>query len=163
MIMLLIEYSSRAPWLAYCAFILFLVGALSDWLDGYIARKMEEITDLGKFVDQLADKAFVTGLLCVFTAQAEISYWVLAVIVLRDTYVSGIRMVAASRGTVIAANYWGKIKTVIQLVLIGALLINRISPIFHALFIVLAGWVTVAITLLSAVSYSSFPKKGITK
>ena len=157
-IILLIEFSGNNSLLLWLSFILFILGALSDWLDGYVARKHKEITDLGKFVDQLADKAFVTGILCVLTYLQAVSYWVVAVIVLRDTFVNGLRMISASKGTVVAANWWGKSKTVIQLVFIGVLLVQRIAPLFPDSVIVVFSWITIAVTMISGLTY--LPKKG---
>jgi CDP-diacylglycerol--glycerol-3-phosphate 3-phosphatidyltransferase len=158
LIMLLIEYSGGNPVLGWLTFALFLAGAISDWLDGYIARKKKEITDLGKFIDQLADKAFVTGLLCVLTYQQEVSYWVLAIIVLRDTFVNGLRMIAAKNGRVVAANWWGKVKTVIQLVFIGIVLVQRMTSLFPLPVIVVCSWITAAVTIISGLTY--LEKKG---
>ncbi len=157
-IMILIEYSGSNGFLLWLTLILYIFGALSDWLDGYVARKRKEISDLGKFVDQLADKAFVTGILCVLTYLQAVSYWVVAVIVLRDTFVNGLRMISASKGTVVAANWWGKTKTVIQLAFIGILLAQRITPLFPDLVIVAFGWITIAVTVISGLTY--LPTKG---
>ncbi|HNW46242.1 MAG TPA: CDP-diacylglycerol--glycerol-3-phosphate 3-phosphatidyltransferase [Thermotogota bacterium] len=157
-IMLLIELGGTNRALLWLTFVLYILGALSDWLDGYVARKHKEVTDLGKFADQLADKAFVTGILCVLTYLQAASYWVVAMIVLRDTFVNGLRMIYASKGTIVAANWWGKLKTVIQLVFIGILLAQRITPLFPDSALVLFSWITVAVTVVSGLTY--LPKKG---
>ena len=94
---------------ALIAGILFAVASFTDFLDGYLARKNHLVTDFGKFMDPLADKMVVDGV-C--------SPVVLAIIMFREFAVAGVRMIAAESGTVIAANMWGKVKTVLQMVTI---------------------------------------------
>ena len=90
---------------ALIAGILFAVASFTDFLDGYLARKNHLVTDFGKFMDPLADKMLTTAV-------------VLAIIMFREFAVAGVRMIAAESGTVIAANMWGKVKTVLQMVTI---------------------------------------------
>jgi CDP-diacylglycerol--glycerol-3-phosphate 3-phosphatidyltransferase len=107
---------------ALLAFLLFLASAIGDWLDGYLARKYRQISVFGKFMDALTDKVLVIGIMVAMVEQQVIQIvWVLIVLV-REFMVSGMRMMAASKGVVVAAERGGKLKTVIQLVAIGVLL-----------------------------------------
>ena len=123
-------------WLMYCrftgastvAFVLFIASAIGDWLDGYLARKRGQISVFGKFMDALTDKVLVIGIMVALVEQQAIQVvWVLIVLV-REFLVSGMRMVAATRGVVVAAERGGKLKTVIQLIAIGILLF---VPVLH--------------------------------
>ncbi|HXC01363.1 MAG TPA: CDP-diacylglycerol--glycerol-3-phosphate 3-phosphatidyltransferase [Opitutaceae bacterium] len=110
------------PGAASLAFILFIAGAVSDWLDGYIARKLGLVSNFGKLMDALTDKIFVLGLMIAFVdTDALPIYWVLLVLC-REFLITGMRMVAASKGVVFAAERGGKQKTVTQLIAIGFLL-----------------------------------------
>jgi len=131
----------------------FIAGSLTDWLDGYLARKNNQITNLGKFLDQLADKAFISGTLCALVWNHQVSLWLLAIIIIRDTAVSGIRMLAASKGEVIAANFFGKSKTAVQMVYIAVVLISVASNWPNQLVLTLFAWVVGIITILSGLTY----------
>jgi len=110
------------PGAASLAFILFIAGAVSDWLDGYMARKLGLVSNFGKLMDALTDKIFVLGLMIAFVdTDALPIYWVLLVLC-REFLITGMRMVAASKGVVFAAERGGKQKTVTQLIAIGFLL-----------------------------------------
>ncbi|WP_041083919.1 CDP-diacylglycerol--glycerol-3-phosphate 3-phosphatidyltransferase [Thermotoga profunda] len=98
------------------SFLIFLIGALTDYLDGFFARRLNQITKSGKVLDQIADKVFVSSVMIALIPQ--IPAWLVALIVSRDTVVSAVRILAASSGTVIQANVWGKVKTVLQMGLI---------------------------------------------
>jgi CDP-diacylglycerol---glycerol-3-phosphate 3-phosphatidyltransferase len=107
---------------ATLAFVLFILTAIGDWLDGYIARKQGLISTFGKFMDALTDKVLVLGIMVALVEQQSIPVlWVLIVIV-REFMISGMRMMAASKGVVVAAERGGKLKTVIQLIAVGVLL-----------------------------------------
>ena len=95
---------------------IFILASVTDWLDGYIARKYNQITDFGKFVDPLADKLLVTSALLIFVQWGRLPAWVLMVILTREFAVSGLRMLAAAKGEVIAAAKSGKLKTVVTIV-----------------------------------------------
>lgn len=96
--------------------IMFIIASLTDFLDGYIARKYHMITDFGKFMDAIADKILVNSVLIILAASNYISPIVVVVIIMRDTIVNSIRMVVAGKGKVIAASSSGKIKTVCMMV-----------------------------------------------
>lgn len=107
---------------ATLAFWLFIACAVGDWLDGYIARKQGLVTTFGKLMDALTDKIMVLGLMIVFVDQKTIPvFWVLLTMC-REFLVTGMRMVAASKGVIVAADKGGKAKTLTQLIAIGFLL-----------------------------------------
>ncbi len=109
-------------WAATLAFVLFIAGAVSDWLDGYIARTRGLVSNFGKLMDALTDKIFVLGLMIAFVDTHAVPIpWVLLVMC-REFLITGMRMVAASKGVVFAAERGGKQKTVTQLIAIGFLL-----------------------------------------
>lgn len=100
------------------AAIVFIIASLTDMADGKIARKYNLITNLGKFLDSLADKMLVIGVLIAFVELGRVSAWFLAIIILREFMVTGIRMLAAEKGVVMAAKMIGKIKTTTQMIAI---------------------------------------------
>lgn len=109
----------------YFAAFFFLLAASTDGLDGYIARKRKQITNLGKFLDPIADKLLITAALIALSQRNEISGWVATIIIGREFIVTGLRLIAASDGIVISASKLGKLKTVIQIVAISATLIEN--------------------------------------
>ena len=104
--------------LMLAAGIVFAVASFTDFLDGYLARKNNLVTDFGKFMDPLADKRLTTAAFLYMLADGVCHPVVLAVILFREFAVAGVRMLAAETGTVIAANMWGKVKTVLQMLTI---------------------------------------------
>lgn len=136
----------------YVALAIFVVAALTDFLDGHLARSRNLITTFGKFMDPLADKLLVTSALVCLVATSEISAWVVMIIIAREFIISGFRLVAASEGVVIAASWWGKIKTVVQMVMIVVLLANlpfAFMGIIENILIIAA----VILTVVSLVDY----------
>ena len=113
------------------AAIVFIAASLTDMLDGKIARKYNLITDLGKFLDALADKILVISVMIAFVELHRFSAWLLIIVVLREFAVSGLRMIAASKGNVIAAKMIGKIKTVTQMI---ALIYLMFEPLLMKIF-----------------------------
>ena len=118
-------------------FIFFVIACYTDHLDGNLARKNNQVTDLGKFLDPVADKLLVNSLVIFLVApsifasyipgelnQVSFSVWCAIILVARDIVVDALRFIAASKGTVIAANIFGKLKTVLEMVAIGAVLLN---------------------------------------
>ena len=99
-------------WSKWAALIVFVVASMTDWLDGYLARRDHLVTDFGKFMDPLADKLLVCSALICLTDMDRIPSWVVIIIISREFIISGFRLIASDNGVVIAANYWGKAKTV---------------------------------------------------
>ena len=106
------------PTFMLVAGIVFAVASFTDFLDGYLARKYHLVTNFGKFMDPLADKCLTTAAFVYMVVDGLCSPVVLAVILFREFAVAGVRMIAAESGTVIAANMWGKVKTVLQMLTI---------------------------------------------
>lgn len=140
----------------YIAALIFIIAASTDGIDGYIARKRQQVTTLGKFLDPLADKLLVTSALIWLVEKHEISSWVAIIIIAREFIVTGVRMVAAGEGVIIAASIWGKLKTIIQIIAILAVLIHDLPP-FKVLFIypihTSIMWLAVIITIYSGYDY----------
>jgi len=110
------------PGSGYVALAIYIVACLTDWLDGYIARHYHQVSDFGKFMDPLADKCLVVAALCWFVENGQMAGWVLAVVLLREFAVSGMRLVAVEKGRVIAAGWSGKVKTASTMVCICLML-----------------------------------------
>ena len=105
-------------WKSVIAAIIFIAISCTDWLDGYLARSRNEVTDFGKFMDPLADKILVAAALISLVELGSLPTWVVLVILAREFIISGVRMMAASKGVVIAASMLGKFKTVFQMIAI---------------------------------------------
>lgn len=102
----------------YVALMIFIVASLTDFADGYIARHYHQVTNFGKFMDPLADKMLVMAAMCYFVEAGQMPGWCLAIVLLREFAVSGMRLIAVERGRVIAAAWSGKIKTASTMVCI---------------------------------------------
>ena len=109
----------------------FIIASFTDMFDGKIARKYNLITDLGKFLDSLADKILVISIMLAFIGLGRVSAWAVMIIILREFAVSGLRMIAAAKGEVIAAKMIGKIKTVTQMI---ALIYLMFEPLLLKIF-----------------------------
>lgn len=107
------------------AFIMFSIASLTDFLDGYLARKYNLVTNFGKFMDPLADKLLVTSALVCFVQLGLLNSWVVIIILSREFIVSIFRAIAAAEGIVIAASWWGKAKTISQMFMVIVLLLNN--------------------------------------
>lgn len=112
------------PGANYWALAIFVIASLTDTLDGYIARHYNQISDFGKFMDPLADKCLVMAALCWFVEEGTFFAWVLAIVLLREFAVSGMRLVAVEKGRVIAAGWSGKVKTASTMVCICLILLG---------------------------------------
>ncbi len=135
----------------YIALGVFIVASLTDLIDGKIARKYNLVTNFGKFMDPLADKLLVSAALIALVEMDRIPAWIVIVIISREFIISGFRLgVAADNHVVIAASYWGKFKTVFQMVMV-CLLIADIPKLRLVTEIVM--WVALALTVVSLVDY----------
>lgn len=151
-------YSLR-PWAA--AFV-FTILAATDGVDGYLARTRNEVSTFGKFVDPLADKLLVTAALLALIEVGVLPGWIALVIISREFVVSGLRMIASAEGLVIAASWYGKIKTVLQIIAITMFIVMNSEYIQHFgdginLLFNRTAWVfmgaAVVLTLMSMVDY----------
>ena len=141
-----------APACRISAAVLFILGCLTDFLDGRIARKQNLVTDFGKFIDPVADKLLVLTTLIMLIHLRMMPAWIVIIILCRELAVDGLRMVAVTKGQVIAAGPLGKWKTACQMVLISAMLILNLS-VFEAWPLTVLAVIVVALTLVSAVDY----------
>ena len=113
----------NVPYANYWALVIFAAASVTDTLDGYIARHYNQITDFGKFMDPLADKCLVTAAMLWFVEVGQMPAWALLIVIVREFGVSGLRMVAADKGRVIAAGWSGKVKTAATMVCIILMLL----------------------------------------
>lgn len=139
------------------AFIIFTVASITDFVDGNLARKNNQVTNLGKLLDPLADKMLTTAALLGFMQFGLCNIWVLMIVLTREFTVTGLRMIATVQNVVIPANIWGKIKTVTQMVLSGAIMLfaelNVIPQQYFATASNIAMWIIAAITFISGAIY----------
>lgn len=141
MLVLLLGYN-------WAALIIFAVASLTDFVDGYIARHYNQVSDFGKFLDPLADKLLVTAAMLVFVQWGRMPAWAVMIVLTREFAVSGLRMVAASGGKVLAAGWSGKIKTASTMV---GLCFMMVFPLVWLDWTVTA--VIVITTLYSGIEY----------
>ncbi len=113
------------PTSRYIAFAIFAIASITDFLDGHIARNYNQITNLGKLLDPVADKILVVAALVALVDLGDIAGWVVIVIISRDFFIDVLRMNAAAQGIVVAAGKLGKIKTVLQMIAIAVILLNN--------------------------------------
>ena len=113
------------PWGKLIAATVFILAAITDGIDGYVARKRKEITDLGKLLDPLADKLLVSAALITLVEIGKISSYIAIIIIGREFLVTGLRAVAATEGVVIAASKLAKVKTILQIVALSSLLLDE--------------------------------------
>lgn len=140
------------------ALVIFIAASLTDLIDGKIARKYNLVTNFGKFMDPLADKLLVCSALVAFVEQGRLSSWVAIIIIAREFIISGFRLVAADKGVVIAASYWGKWKTTFQMIMIILLILdinNSVSGMFIWFNWVLMAVIAVAV-ILTIVSLADY-------
>ena len=108
----------------YISLTLFVVASVTDWFDGYLARKNNLVTNFGKFMDPLADKLLVCSAMICLVDLKLIPVWVVLIIIAREFIISGFRLVASDNGIVIAASYWGKFKTTFQMLMVIVIIFN---------------------------------------
>ena len=139
-------------------FLLLVLVAISDFLDGYLARMEKTVSHFGAFLDFTADKVFIVSLLVVLSALGLVPLWMTLIIIAREFIVSGIRIFAATEGFPLHARFWGKLKTVFTFIAIGGVLVNQIFPAFPIplypiVYILLL--IVVFLTIMSALDYLS--------
>ena len=132
----------------YVALAIFALASATDWLDGYVARRYNQTTDFGKFMDPLADKCLVTAAMLWFVEVGQMPAWALLTVIVREFAISGLRMNAATSGRVIAAGWSGKVKTASTMVCIMVMLLP-ISEMVNTLCVA----VIVLTTIYSGVEY----------
>ena len=135
----------------YISLTLFVVASVTDWFDGYLARKNNLVTNFGKFMDPLADKLLVCSAMICMIDLKRLPAWFVIIIIAREFIISGFRLIAAENGILIAANYWGKFKTASQMIMIILLLIDLggVFVILEQIFI----WLSLALTIISLITY----------
>lgn len=134
----------------WIALAIFIIASLTDLLDGKIARKYNLITNFGKFMDPLADKLLVCAAMICLVEMGKIPSWVVIIIISREFIISGFRLIASDNGIVIAASYWGKFKTVFQMIMV-ILMIADIEAITLLTQIIM--WIALILTVISLVDY----------
>ena len=132
--------------------VLFILASITDFLDGYIARKYNLVTTFGKFIDPLADKLLVMTALLLLTVEGIIPVWIVITILSREFIVTGIRLIAAPTGKVIAASKLGKYKTATTMVALVLLLMFKFGNIFETYGMILL-YVGLAFTIISGIEY----------
>ncbi len=166
--LMLIEF----PYHYIVALAVFAVASLTDMLDGKIARKNNLITVFGKLLDPLADKMLTTAALLAFMREGWCSIWIVMIVLTREFAVAGVRLIATAQGIVIPANYWGKAKTVSQMVFT---IVIMLLAEFDATFDIFANagwftlarvsnimlWITAVLTVVSGITYFVDSKKLI--
>lgn len=134
--------------------VIFIVASTTDWIDGHYARKYNMVTNLGKFLDPLADKLLVSAALITLVEMQIAPSWIVILIISREFAVTGLRLVLAGEGEVVAANMLGKIKTWTQIVAISALLLHNIFfEMISIPFDMIALWVALFFTVWSGIDY----------
>ena len=136
----------------HISLILFVAASITDWFDGYLARKNHLVTNFGKFMDPLADKLLVCSAMICMIELGRLPAWFVIIIIGREFIISGFRLIAAENGIVIAANYWGKFKTVSQMIMIILLILHfdlSVFVILEQIFI----WLSLALTVISLMTY----------
>lgn len=144
---------------------IFLVAALTDWLDGYLARRLNQVSDLGKLMDPLVDKVLVTGALVVLVARGVVPPWSVTVVLSREFLVTGMRALEAQRGVIVPAGWPGKIKAFLQmaaLVMLMAWLVPTWRPWLPAWFGAAAMWTYWAAVFMTVYSGAEYVWLGRT-
>lgn len=145
----------------WIALLLFCGASFTDFLDGKIARSRNLITNFGKFMDPLADKLLVCSAMICLIPSGKLPAWFVIIIIAREFIISGFRLVASDQGVVIAASYWGKFKTVSQMIMV-IVLIADLGGFFHVIGVLLI-WISLILTIVSLVDYVAKNIQVLTK
>ncbi len=145
---------------SYTSLALFIIASFTDFLDGYLARKNNLVSDFGKFLDPLADKLLVFAALALLVHRGLVSVWVLYIVLLRELTVTGVRLIASNNGRVISAGWSGKIKTTFQMIVIIFALVPvindnilNITLLYNQSILDLLMYIMVGLTLYSGAEY----------
>ena len=136
----------------YIASAIFIIASFTDFLDGYLARRDNLVTNFGKFMDPLADKLLVCAALICLVETGQLASWIVIIIISREFIISGFRLIASDNGVVIAASYWGKFKTVFQMVMVILLIVNIQNPVYQIVTTVVT-YIALILTIVSLVDY----------
>ena len=135
----------------WIAVAIFVIASFTDFLDGYLARKYNLVSNFGKFMDPLADKLLVSAAMICLVEMGRLPAWIVIIIISREFIISGFRLIASDNGVVIAASYWGKFKTVFQMAMIIVLICN-LGGVFGIVETVLI-CISLILTIVSLVDY----------
>ncbi|PKM96054.1 MAG: CDP-diacylglycerol--glycerol-3-phosphate 3-phosphatidyltransferase [Firmicutes bacterium HGW-Firmicutes-1] len=149
---LIVLYVFPENYANYVAVSIFIIASATDWLDGYLARSMNLVTNFGKFMDPLADKLLVSAALVYLVETGDIAAWIVIVIISREFVISGVRLLAATSGKVIAAGWWGKIKTFTTMIMIIVVLFQFQFKYIEYIELVLI-YASLILTIISALDY----------
>ena len=143
-------YMSGGTELLWClvSFVIFVLASITDFVDGYIARRYDQTSDLGKFLDPLADKMLTVAAFCIFCQWGRFPAWALVIVLCREFAVTGLRLMAVQKGKVIAAGWSGKVKTASTM--IGLCVMIMLS---HPIVDTVVVWMTMVTTLYSGTEY----------
>ncbi len=133
----------------WAALAIFILASVTDFVDGYVARHYNQVSDFGKFLDPLADKLLVTSAMLIFVQWGRMPSWAVMLVLTREFAISGLRMVAASKGTVMAAAWSGKVKTACTMVGLCLMMVFMNTPLVDTV----VTWVIVLTTLYSGIEY----------
>ena len=159
-VFLLLAQRGENTALRHIAMLVFILAALTDTLDGYIARKYNLITNFGKFMDPLADKLLVCSALICFVELGFLQAWIVIVIIAREFIISGFRLVASDAGIVIAASKWGKFKTIFQMIAVILLILQwSLLKVVSVFFV----YLMLVLTVISLIDYIWKNRGVITK
>ena len=141
----------------YAALGVFILASITDAIDGHIARKYNQTTTFGKFVDPLADKVLTTAAFLILMYYGRMSVWALMIVLTREFMVAGVRLVAAGDGNVVAASMWGKLKTVTQMVAVVVAMMllpmDKFLGVPARMISDILIWISVVFTIISGIDY----------
>jgi CDP-diacylglycerol---glycerol-3-phosphate 3-phosphatidyltransferase len=144
----------RIPGVNVILLVIFVIASITDFFDGYLARKNHLVSTFGKFMDPLADKLLVNTLFILFVMQGLVPVLAVMIMIWRDIIVDGLRMLAAEKGKVMAAGYLGKVKTVVQMITIVLILISNLPfELYNLPVSTFMVWFSVVTSVLSGIAY----------